>query len=320
MTLARGTSAVIRELEDPTARAAMLLASDMTLTDSWEDVFNFTFVMNESSRTAVLDLSLFWGNDSIEWRVLKNNDERVRQEYPGAEAPSTPENHVRTSLVLGNGNIANKTVYCIVQARLGDQDVTPAPVPLALDQDSLSLMAEAAATSVVLAEATGGTAPYTYSVSSLPTGVTFTPATRTLSIAANISGSTSFFYYAVDSAGNSVSESVNLSYDTRSTLTLANQSDSLTAFTNSGYISLVEAAGGTGPYTYTLETSHVITGASPTAIVEFQYPFAGHNVRFNVTGAHHGSVLTINGTLTATDSGGSQVQAQIQLEITFDFS
>ena len=100
--------------------------------------------------------------------------------------------------------------------------------------------------SVVLAAATGGTAPLAYSVGSLPVGVRFEPSTRTLTIGPAVAVSFTFTYGVVDGDFSTavVTVSVNLQ-----ALSLY---QSGFAYVANGSRKLNAATGGVGPYTYSV--------------------------------------------------------------------
>ena len=109
---------------------------------------------------------------------------------------------------------------------------------------------DTAITALQLPAATGGTAPLTYTLTSVP-GLTFTPGTRTLSGTPSTAGTTTLTY-AVSDANNAsqlaiftiaVADEVEVTAPNNQTYTMN------TAITN---LTLPEATGGTTPLTYTL--------------------------------------------------------------------
>ena len=109
----------------------------------------------------------------------------------------------------------------------------------------------AAITALELPVAAGGTVPLTYTLTSVPGGLTFTPATRTLSGTPDTDGDFTLTYRVTDA--NGASTSVDFTVTVNASLALdtpANQNYTQgTAITD---LELPAATGGTAPLTYTL--------------------------------------------------------------------
>ena len=160
--------------------------------------------------------------------------------------PSTPGDFTLTYEVTDdNGASANATFTVTVNAGLaltasGDQDYT----------------LDTAITNLTLPEASGGTAPLTYTLtgpgdSALPGGLTFTPGTRTLSGTPSTAGTFDLTYEVTDD--NDASTSVDFTVMVNASLTLSAPGNQIytqnTAIPN---LTLPAATGGTAPLTYTL--------------------------------------------------------------------
>jgi len=100
--------------------------------------------------------------------------------------------------------------------------------------------------------ATGGTAPYTYSVSTLPAGLTFTAATRTVSGIPTAEGTTTVTYTVTDSAdpGVSASDTFDITIGAPPALTLPVVQAQTGTRRSAVNVQLPVATGGVGAYTY----------------------------------------------------------------------
>ena len=120
-------------------------------------------------------------------------------------------------------------------------------------------------TDLVLPAASGGTSPYTYTLTpALPTGLTFTASTRTVSgTPSAVKAQTQYTYTATDANGTTAVQTFNLTVNAALSLgTVFNQT-----YTQNQQITdlvLPAASGGTSPYTYTL-TPALPTGLTFTA-------------------------------------------------------
>ena len=124
-----------------------------------------------------------------------------------------------------------------------------------------------------LPAATGGTAPLTYTLTSVPGGLTFTPATRTLSGTPDTDGDFTLTYRVTDT--NGASTSVDFTVTVNASLTLTASGDqNYTLDTAITDLTLPAATGGTAPLTYTLTSvpgltftpgSRILSGTPSTA-------------------------------------------------------
>ena len=138
--------------------------------------------------------------------------------------------------------------------------------------------------------ATGGTSPYTYSVSmgSLPPGVNFNTATGVISGTPTTAGNYSFTMTATDANGFAGSQSYAVTVAAPITITPT----TLPAGTvGTAYIQTITANGGIAPFTYTVSTGTLPTGLTLNA----------------TTGVISGTPTTAGNysfTMTATDANG----------------
>ena len=106
-------------------------------------------------------------------------------------------------------------------------------------------------TNLILPEGTGGTAPLMYSLTGLPSGLTFTPDTRTLSGTPNTAGTT-LTYRVSDANGDSTNTTFTVTVNPGLTFVSAPGNQSYMQDTEIDDLQLPEATGGTGTLTYTL--------------------------------------------------------------------
>ena len=154
--------------------------------------------------------------------------------------PSTPATTTLTYTVTdANGASENATFMVIVNAGL------------ALSARGNHYTQGTAITDLQLPAATGGTAPLTYTLTSVPGGLTFTADTRILSGTPNTAGTTTLTYEVTDA--NGASTSVNFTVIVSDGLALsARGNQNYTLGTAITALELPEARGGREPLTYTL--------------------------------------------------------------------
>ena len=167
---------------------------------------------------------------------------------------------------------------------------------------------DTAITALPLPEATGGTAPLTYTLTSVPGGLTFTPATRTLSGTPDTDGNFTLTYRVTDD--NGASTSVDFMVIVNASLALdtpANQNYTLdTAITA---LPLPAATGGTEPLTYTLTSVPGLEFDADTRILSGTPDTDGNfTLTYRVTDDNGASTnatftVTVNASLTLSTSG-----------------
>ena len=105
---------------------------------------------------------------------------------------------------------------------------------------------------LTLPSATGGTVPYTYTLSSIPAGLQFDTATRVLSGTPTTAGTTTATYTATDAANVSASLTFTITVRDKPTFNPSVIADQTFTVGTSVSLTLPIATGGTAPYTYTL--------------------------------------------------------------------
>ena len=151
--------------------------------------------------------------------------------------------------------------------------------------------------------ATGGTSPYTWSITngSLPSGLSFATATGVISGKATASSSTSLTFQVIDSSSTPQTKSITLTLAIAPTA-IAITSSTLSAGTKgSSYSSLLQASGGTTPYTWSISAGSLPAGLSlaPSTGLISGTPTATGTSNFTVTVADAGNPVQ---TASATTS------------------
>ena len=190
----------------------------------------------------------------------------------------------------GNGATAQATISIEVRA---------AP---ALSDTTVVYTRNRQITDLVLDAATGGTSPYTYTLSpSPPSGLTWTASTRTISgTPTTEQGATNYTYQVTD--GNGATAQATISIEVRAAPAL---SDTTVVYTRGRQITdlvLDAATGGTSPYTYTLSPSPP-SGLTWTASTR------------TISGTPTTEQGATNYTYQVTDGNGATAQATISIEV-----
>jgi hypothetical protein len=160
------------------------------------------------------------------------------------------------------------------------------PATLTIKTTSIPTATQSSTYSSVL-QATGGTAPYSWSITSgsLPAGLTLSSTTGTISGAPTTSGKFSFTATVTDSANPDQKASVTISFAVTPT-TLLFTTKSLSAATqNSSYTQSLHATGGTVPYTWSISSGKLPTGLAlaPSTGTISGTPTVSGNVTIGVT-------------------------------------
>ncbi len=154
------------------------------------------------------------------------------------------------------------------QTKSANLSIVVAPAALAITTTSLSGGTANVSFSSSL-NATGGTAPYTWSITSgtLPAGLSLAPASGTISGTPTVSGSTSLTFKVTDSSNPALTKSVTLSLvitsGAPSSLTISATLPSGTV--NTGYSSAMTATGGTPAYTWSISAGSLPPGLTLAA-------------------------------------------------------
>jgi Putative Ig domain len=167
------------------------------------------------------------------------------------------------------------------------------PTPLTINSSSLPAAIIGSAYSNVL-QATGGTAPYTWSIASgsLPASLSLAPATGLISGTPTAVGTATFTAAVVDSAKPAQTTSVSVSIVV-APVSLTITSSALPSGTQgTGYSRALQASGGTGSYTWSITTGSLPAGLSlapTTGIISGTPTVSGNNLSFGVTVKDSGS-------------------------------
>ena len=215
--------------------------------------------------------------------------------------PTTPTSATPTTYTATDATNASESLRFIMTVI----DATPAPITFSPSTIADQTFTAGTAVQVTLPIATGGTAPYTYTLSPIPAGLQFDTTTRTLSGTPTTPTSATPTTYTATDATNA-SESLRFIMTvidatpapiTFSPSTIADQT--FTAGT-AVQVTLPIATGGTAPYTYTLSpipaglqfdtTTRTLSGtpttptsATPTTYTATDATNASESLRFIMT-------------------------------------
>jgi len=218
---------------------------------------------------------------------------------------------VVTVYVAGRaGGTSNSVAFTISAATTTTTTTTTTSAPLAISTTSIPIGTTGTAYSTALT-ATGGTSPYTWSVTSggLPAGLTLSSA-GAISGTPTTSGSASFMAQVKDSASNVQTYTYSTSIAAGTTTPLSISTASLPAATaGTAYASTsLAATGGTSPYTWsvasgstlpaglTLSSSGVLSG-TPTAADTYSFSVQTTDSASNTATKSYS--LTVAGTTVA---------------------
>jgi hypothetical protein len=141
--------------------------------------------------------------------------------------------------------------------------------------------------------ATGGTAPYTWSVTSgsLPAGLTLAASSGVISGKTNAAGTTSLTFKVVDSSNPVQSKSVTLSLVITAVPLVISTSSLPSATKSTNYSSLLQANGGTTPYAWSITSGNLPAGLNldPSSGLISGTPTATGTASFTVSVTDAGS-------------------------------
>ena len=207
---------------------------------------------------------------------------------------------VGTSALIIRGTSNTKPAMLAITIRVADELVLNAPVNQNYTMDT-------AITDLALPEATGGTAPLTYTLTSVP-GLTFAPDTRTLSGTPDTAGTTTLTYEVMDANGANTNATFTVTVNASLTLTASGDQN----YTQGRAITdlpLPAATGGTAPLIYTLTSVPGLTFTADTRILSgTPNTPATTTLTYTVTDANGANTnatftVTVNASLTLTASG-----------------
>ncbi|HEX3969456.1 MAG TPA: Ig domain-containing protein, partial [Edaphobacter sp.] len=170
--------------------------------------------------------------------------------------------------------------------------IVAAGTPLAISSTALPTGKPNKAYNATL-NATGGTEPYTWSITNgaLPSGLTLTPATGAISGKATASSTTSLTFQVADSSITPQTQSVTLSLVIAPTAITITSSTLSSGTNGSSYSGLLQASGGTTPYTWSVTAGSLPAGLSlaPSSGLISGTPTATGTSNFTVTIADAGN-------------------------------
>ena len=200
-----------------------------------------------------------------------------------------------TSRLIIRGTSNTKPAMLAITIRVADELVLNAPV-------NQNYTMNTAITDLALPEATGGTAPLTYTLTSVP-GLTFNADTRRLSGTPDTAGTTTLTYEVMDANNAST---------TATFMVIVSDSLALTASGNQNYtqgtaitaLTLPAATGGTAPLTYTLTGPGGLPGG-----LEFDADTR------TLSGTPTNTASTFDLTYEVTDDNGASTNATFRVVI-----
>jgi hypothetical protein len=229
-------------------------------------------------------LQAFGGTGSYTWSIASGTLPAGLSLAPSTGVVSgTPTSSGNTSFKVAVSDTGSPVQSASATIALS---IVAAGTPLAIGSTSLPTGKPNKNYNAVL-NATGGTAPYTWSITngSLPTGLSLAPATGVISGKVTTSSTTSLTFQVTDSSTTPQTKSVTLSL-VIAPPPIAITSSALSAGTNgSSYSSLLQASGGTTPYTWSVSAGSLPAGlslASSTGLISGT-PTATGTTNFTVT-------------------------------------
>ena len=160
-------------------------------------------------------------------------------------------------------------------------------------------------TNLVLPPASGGTLPYTYSVTpALPSGLSFDAATRTLSGAATtVQPATPYTYQVQDGTGVTTSQAFTIAVVAADVLVLPAVPDQVYAFGETVSFDFGAARGGVLPHRYSL---------SPSALPQ---GLTYDNTRLRISGTAQAAMTPREYTFTVSDAAQQSVSHTFSMEV-----
>ena len=157
--------------------------------------------------------------------------------------------------------------------------------------------------SKTLAQASGGTAPFTYSVATLPSGFSFTESSRELKSPGTLAASPASYsltYTATDANGASASASFTITVNAAPSVSAADLA--WTAGVENSK-TLAQASGGTAPFTYSVAT------------LPSGFSFTESSRELKSPGTLAASPASYSLTYTATDANGASASASFTITV-----
>ena len=283
LTFDRGTHTISGT---PTEEGTTVVTYRVTDSGNNQTDDDFTITVNP----AVLRLSDTTGFNAIV-------GEQFTQQLPAATGGTSPYTYTVTQLPAGlTFNSGTHTISgtpteegtTVVTYRVTDNGNNQAAddFTISINPVALRLRDTTGFTAIVgeqftqqLPAATGGTSPYTYTVTQLPAGLTFNSGTHTISGTPTEEGTTVVTYRVTDNGNNQAADDFTITVNP--VVLRLSDTTGFTAIVGEQFTQqLPEATGGTSPYTYTVtqlpagltfnKGTHTITGtptlAGPTVV------------------------------------------------------